>query len=253
MAKNKKHKRNNQLFVLVVLPLAAMILASFAIWMGLQNYITTSHYFKIKELKVEGIVDPRYIDVMREEILGTNIFELDTKKLAERIQRRFPTFFSIRVTRVLPSQLWIVARERMPLAVVRKDAYYLFDAQGVAIASFPLDAILNYPLLVGLENRLPKIRVGVTYETKVVKVPLRLALLLKIKMPSLKITKIDASDMDNMIFYLGNDLSVKIGKDDFENRLGLLSVILKSLGTDISNVLYVDLRPREPVVANRKK
>jgi len=253
MAKNKKNKQGNQFFLLVILPLLAIFVSSLAIYKGLENYITSSHYFKIRDVVIDGITDARYVECMREEISGSNIFELDAQKLAERIKKRFPTFYNIRVTRVLPCKLDILARERIPVAIVRKEVYYLFDAQGVAIASFPLNAVLNYPLIVGLDNKLPKIQVGVSYETKALKIPLRLALLLRVRIPALRIVKIDAADLDNLVFYLNNDIQVKMGNRDFEERLNLLSVILKSLGTEITNVLYIDLRLKEPVISLRKK
>lgn len=252
MAKNKRNKKNNQIFLLVVLPLLAIFVSSMAIYKGLENYITSSRYFKVRDVVIDGIEDARYIECMREEISGSNIFELDAQKLAERIKKRFPTFYNIRVIRVLPSKLVVLAQERIPVAIVKNEVYYLFDAQGVAISSFPLNAVLNYPLIVGLESRLPKIQVGVSYEARALKIPLRLALLLRVRIPALKIVKIDATDLNNLVFYLNGDIQVKMGNRDFEERLNLLPVILKSLGPEITNVLYIDLRLKEPVISLKK-
>jgi len=253
MAKNKKSPRYAPFVMFVVLPVLAIGISAFAVFKGVQNYTMTSLYFKIRTLKVEGIADVRYVDLMKDDILGTNIFELNTRKLAERIKRRFPTFYSIRVTRVLPSQLFIEAHERIPVAVVRRNQYYLFDAEGVVVSSFSLDALVNYPLLVGLENKLPNVRVGVAYDSGVLRPPLRLALMLRSNLPYVKITKIDAADPDDLSFYLGGDVQVRIGNRDFESRLRLLPAILKSIGPELGNVRYIDLRPKEPVVAYKKK
>jgi cell division septal protein FtsQ len=256
MAKKKNNNNGWSIFLLVVLPLVAFGLSGLAIYKGVQNYITTSNYFKIRELKVEGINDPKYLSLMKEAVLGDNIFRLDVGRLAQNIRLKFPTFYSVIVTRVLPSQLFIQAKERLPVAVMKRDIYYLFDADGVVISSFPPDAVFSFPLITGLESRLPRLKVGVHYNAHVLDKPLLLARMLRVyadrieeSAPGFKITKIDASDLDQLTFTFGNDLAVKIGDKDFENRIAVLPVILKTIGSELDNVKYIDLRPKEPAVA----
>lgn len=262
MAKNKKAPRNF-IIILVLLPTLAMAVSAYAVYKGVVNYVTTSHYFKIRDVRVEGIADQRYIDLMKEEIAGNNIFCVDSGKLSERIKKRFPTLTRVTVARVLPSELLIVAHERIPVAVVRRDAYYLFDTQGVAISSFPLSEAVDFPVIVGLENKLSAVRVGVSYKSGILREALHLARVLRLQrfaidasLPqavSFKITKIDCLDPSNFSFYLGDTLQVKVGHQDFENKVALLPSILKSLSQEILSVQYIDLRPHEPAVALKKE
>jgi len=253
MAKNKKNKSFLPIFLLVVLPIAAIAISGVAVFRGVENYITTSSYFKIRSLKTEGIADVRYVDMIKEEVLGTNIFELDAKKLSERIKRKFPTFYSVTVTRFLPSELRIVAHERIPVALIRRDLYYLFDAEGVVLSSFYQDSLVSYPFLIGLENKLPRVKVGMAYDLEPLRLSLRLALALRTLAPSLKVTKIDCQDPGNLSFYLENDVLVRIGNKNLESRVRLLPAIIKSIGPELTGVRYIDLRPKEPVIANRNK
>jgi len=216
-----------------------------------ENYITTSSYFKIKSLKAEGIADVRYVDMIREELLGTNIFELDAKKLSERIKRKFPTFYSVTVTRFLPSELRIAAHERIPVALIKRDFYYLFDAEGVVLSSFYQDGLVSYPFLIGLESKLPRVKVGVAYDLEPLQRALRLALTLRTLAPSVKVTKIDCQDPGNLSFYLENDILVRVDSRNMEDRIRLLPAILKSIGPELAGVRYIDLRPKEPVIANK--
>lgn len=257
MAKNKKNPKN-VLALLVALPLVAVVFSSYAVYRGIENYITTSSYFNVRDVRVDGITDMRYVDLMREELVGTNIFRIDTRRLSNRIMKKFPTLSSVTATRVLPSRLAILAKERMPVAVIKRDAYYLFDTDGVVIARFPLSEVPDFPVLVGLDHELGALRVGATYPAKGLKEVLRLARVLRVHRFSMeaalpmKITRIDASDLSDLSFYLGEALLVRVGSGDLDRKIDLLPSILKSLSAEISRVKYIDLRPNEPAVAMKK-
>ena len=250
MSKNKKARSTKLFFLLVVFPVLAIAISFYAILKGVQNYITSSDYFKIRDLRAEGIADARYVDLMREEILGGNIFRLDTLKLSEKIRRRFPTFYSVTVNRVLPSQLWIVAKERIPVAEIKRDLYYVFDVDGVVIGGLSSSGTLNLPLIVGLESQLPRIKIGTEYSLSTLRRALVLAKALR-DYNDFVVSRIDASDPGNLVFYLADEVQIKIGDRDFENKISPLSSILHSIGGDLSNVKYIDLRPKEPVVATK--
>ena len=266
LAKNKKNAAFGPLFMYVFLPLLAIGISSIAILKGVQNYITTSNYFKVRELKVEGITDKRYLDVMKEEILGGNIFRVDTRKLSERIRKKFPTFDAVTVARILPSQLVVTAKERLPVALLKRDLYYIFDTEGVALSSYASADYLDFPLITGLESRIRDVKLGAAYSMNILERPLALAKALKLHRQEiyasipldsrLKVSRIDASDLNNLVFYLGDDIQIKVGREDFEDRVGLFGAILRSIGAELSQVKYIDLRPKEPVVAtkdNKKK
>ncbi|MFH1692617.1 MAG: cell division protein FtsQ/DivIB [Candidatus Omnitrophota bacterium] len=259
----KKKRKRFFVFFLFVLPVLAISLSSFAIFKGIKNYITSSSYFIIKKVSIEGIVNTKYADSIQQEILGGNIFCLDTTKISERIQRRFPNFSSVVITRILPSELSIVAKERLPVAVLKRDIYYVFDADGIVLSSFSSKEMMDLPLMTGFEKQLKKVDVGKKYPLKVLQVPLALAKALKIQMPSvysqvpcaqnLKVTRIDAGDPVNLLFYFNDDIQVKIGNQNFDDRLSLLQVVLKSLDYEMAQVDYIDLRSKEPVVAYKNK
>ncbi|MFH0877531.1 MAG: cell division protein FtsQ/DivIB [Candidatus Omnitrophota bacterium] len=265
MARNNRNKKSlAPVIVLVILPLAAIVLSSVAITKGVGHYIKESEYFRIKDLQFQGLEDQRYCQLMRQELLGVNIFsrQADTETLVEKIQRKFPTFTEVSVTRVFPSQLRISAKERRPLAVLKRDLYYIFDEEGVALAALSTVELADYPMIIGLENKISKIRLGQQYATPLFRKTLLLARAMRVfrsdieaSLPGvrpMKITKIDATDAGNLCFYLGDTVEVRIGAEDFERRLGLLPAILKNIGPEFDQLRYVDLRPKEPVVAMRQ-
>lgn len=263
-----RHKRNNgkrrhQFFLLGVLPLFAVGISCAVIFKALQSYIVSSSYFQIRDIEVVGLSDVRYVDLLREEISGINTFRLDVTALAERIKRKYPHFYSVVVTRVLPSRLVIAAKERVPVAVLKRDAYYLFDAEGVALSSFSVENLFHLPRIDGFENKLPNIRVGATYGAPGLSASFALAKILNARRSQIEKSlqgklhaypmRIDASRPGNLSFYLGEDIEIKVGGGDFENRVKLLPAILDSISGELTEVRYIDLRPKEPVVASKEK
>ncbi len=262
MSKNKRSKKNIVPLV-VFLPLLAVILSSYAVFKGILNYTETSSYFNIREIKTEGMTDARYCEVMKEALLGTNIFRIDTHKLSQRIRMKFPTFYSVTVTRVLPHRLTIVGKERLPVAVVQEGGtFYLFDTEGVIVSSFSATQTVDFPVISGFSDNISPLKVGKTYNSRVLKEVLSLAKALRLQRfnidaaypagNKMKITRIDASKPSELSFYLDDSLQVKIGRNDFTGKVSFLPAIIKSLSDEISNVKYIDLRPKEPVVATKK-
>ena len=252
MAKTKKNQSWMPVFLLVFVPFFAIILSSVVLYRGVRNYLTTSQYFNVRDLKVEGIADQRYVDLMKKEIFGVNIFRIDMLKLSDRIKQRFPTFYSVTVSRVLPSELLIIAKERLPVALIKTDAPYVLDDEGVALMQVASENDVGLPLIVGLEGKISKIKAGSKVSGNVLHRSLLLAKALRLKAPAIRPSKIDASDPSHPFFYLGPDLQVKIREKDFEAQLLLLPAIIKSLGSDLAQVSYIDLRPKEPVIAMKE-
>jgi cell division septal protein FtsQ len=265
MAKSKKSgPAAASLWLLVFLPVLALALAGVALYHGVRYYVTTSDYFKIKSLRAQGVADSRYIDSLRREVVGANIFSLDVERQAAQIQGRYPTLRDIRVTRILPSELLIEARERVPVAVLHREADYLMDAEGVVVGIRGPQDPAELPVIAGLENRLMRFKVGVAYRTPGLDRALSLAELLReragrlsvsaglMKEVSVRVTKIDASDPANLSFYLNEGVQVRIGDKDFARRLALLPSILRSTDADgFAQLRYIDLRSKEPVIATK--
>lgn len=266
MGKKKKSSSSNfwPFFLLVILPLLAIGLSGLAIAGGIQNYVTTSHYFRVKELRVEGITDQKYLNMIKDEVVGSNIFRINAGELAWRIKSRFPNFYYVSVERVLPSQLFILAKERLPVAWIKRDRSYLLDANGVIVGEAGGD-ITYLPLLTGLEEnrRQQKLKTGAVYSARGIHRPLLLAKILKLRSASIRqaidgqtmeITRIDATRPNELSFFLSPDqIEVKVGDRNFDVRVALLPAILQTISADKGNIKYIDLRPREPVVATKDK
>ena len=260
MARQKKRSKGGPVFLLIVLPLLALALSGFAIYKGIHYYLTSSDYFRVREVTALGVADYRYVQMIRDELIGANIFKVDVVKLAGRIRRKFPTFYEVRVRRILPSELRIVAEERLPVAVVKKGSHYLFDADGVALSVVASADAVRLPLVEGVAGRLSRIKSGFHYGHPELRKALSLAGALERRgveltrcMPlgSQRVSKVVVGPGGKLSFFLGDRLEVKVRDRGFDEQLDLLPAILKNLGVEIGEAAYVDLRPREPVVGMR--
>ncbi len=255
--RHKRRWKGGPVFLLVILPLLALALSGLALYKGIRYYLTSSEYFCVREVTALGVADHRYVQMIRDELIGANIFKVDVVRLAQRIRRKFPTFYEVRVRRILPSELRIVADERVPVAVVKKERYYLFDAEGVALSVVASPEAVRLPLVEGGIDRLPKIQSGFRYGQADLRKALSLAGAIERQGTSLvrhmpeagqRVSKIVVGPGGRLSFYLGDDLEVKVRDRRFDEQLDLLPAIIKDLGPDIGEVAYLDLRPREPVV-----
>ena len=62
------------------------------------------------------------------------------------------------------------------------------------------------------------------------------------------VTAIDVSSYRNLSFYLENGIEVKIGGEDFPNRLKKLKITLANPDLDKENIKYIDLRFKGVVI-----
>jgi len=256
----KKRPKGQPVFWLILLPILALVLSGFAVYKGIHYYLTSSDYFRVREVTALGMADYRYVQMIRDELIGANIFKVDVVKLAARIRRKFPTFYEVRVRRVLPSELRIVAEERLPVAVVKKGGCFLFDADGMALSAVPSADAVRLPLVEGGAGRLSKIRSGFRYGHPELRKALSLAGALEKRGAELtrrmpagqrRVRRIVVGRGGRLSFFLGDRLEIKVRDRGFEAQLDLLPAILGNLGPDIREAAYVDLRPREPVVGMR--
>ncbi len=153
---NKIVERNKKLAArrfLAVLKLFAFIFFFASFFWGL-NYFYNSSYFKIKELNVEGNVfyEEEIIRDQISEVLGSNIFEIDKKKIEDRLIIRLSRLKEAEMQKVFPDEITIIVEERLPLfKVYFTGNYYLIDKEGVIIDRID-DASNTYDDILTIRN-----------------------------------------------------------------------------------------------------
>jgi cell division septal protein FtsQ len=65
------------------------------------------------------------------------------------------------------------------------------------------------------------------------------------------IYSVDTKDPSNIIFYLRNGIEIRIGSDNFKNRIEVLAKTLKDPRLIMDRIKYIDLRFGDAVIGPR--
>ena len=146
--------------------------------------------------------------------------------------------------RVLPSTVDIVVRERRPMGIGRvANGLYLVDGRGVIVDEFgPNYADLDLPVIDGLAS-VPREGGPAIDEAKAF-LAARLIVALQAR-PDLaaKVSQIDVSDAHDAVVILDGDTAMlRLGEDDFVERLQDYIDLGPALRERVMDIDYVDLR-----------
>ena len=239
MAKNKVKR---------ILRVAVIFVLIAAIYLFLGN----SRYFKLDTIEV---IDKSHATALKAGDLlsmykGRNIFGIDIDSLSSQIKRDTPTIKHAVVKRVLPNKLEIDIIPRVPIAKIKSHGYFPIDRTGMVLS--PEIKTGKLPIIMGFSIWLnPKVG------TKIENPQVRNAFLLidaleeSAVLSDYAVSTIDVSNYKNLSFYLENGIEVKIGSEDFLDRLNRLKTTFAKPKLDKENIKYIDLRFKDVVIGGK--
>ncbi len=114
--------------------------------------LTSTSAFQVKTLRIEGNVrvPPEEIQALVREATARGTLRTDLGELRDRL-RQHPLIKDVEITRVLPDELRLRIRERVPVALVAQShrTPVCVDEEGVILGDFHLLGSQTLPLLVG--------------------------------------------------------------------------------------------------------
>lgn len=167
--KNKKNQ-DKQVFAVKVVLLILIFISLF--WMisesadSLKNiFFDKNPYFTLNKYKIELSVDGELTDaqVLRKQLNDVlaelerksggsiNLFECDLKLLRTTLTGQNPQLKDVKITRMLPEGLKVVAVDRVPVARVMSLKGKMIDRDGYVIP--PSNGLRHLPIIIGLHNR----------------------------------------------------------------------------------------------------
>ena len=179
---------------------------------------------------------------------GANLFTLDPREIVARLEA-LPLIRRAEVIRTFPDRVTLVVEERRPFTVVHAERLHWIDEEGVSLGVEPRAVALSTPVLSGLRaddlgvngQRSASERAGVAISL--------LHLLLRSKSSLLgQISEIDVSRPEGPVLYTVDGVEVRLGKDDWEARIGRLQGVLAQLGATKETATSIDLRFKNQVV-----
>ena len=180
---------------------------------------------------------------------GANLLMLDPGGIVARLEA-LPLIRRAEVIRSLPGRVTLLVEERRPFTIVNAGGLHWIDEDGVDLGPESRAVALGIPVLSGLGPDDLGAR-GQTGASQRLQRGLSLVRLLLRGRTSLlgQISEIDLSRAEGPVLYTLDGIEVRLGKDEWEARLGRLQGVLAQLATaGETPPISIDLRFRGQVV-----
>ncbi|MCA9401703.1 MAG: cell division protein FtsQ/DivIB, partial [Candidatus Omnitrophica bacterium] len=171
----------------------------------------------------------------------------------ERLKRKYPQIDDLRVVRKFPNQISVLAKERLPFAqTIINDKVLTIDDHGV-ILSTTSKRDKRLPYIEGLEDKNhlyalghpltgTKILVGLSYVRYFVA---------NRQLDNHLIQTINVSNLSQVEMLVDNGLMILLDRDNIERKMKVLGVVLAQKNLDFSQIRYIDLRFKEPIIGKK--
>lgn len=235
--------------VLRRLAIAALIAAIPASVGAAGWWLFTSPRFAVREVQVRG----GHV-VSRERILeaagiapGTSLFLLDPRVVVERVQA-LPEVQRADLIRELPNRVTLLVEERKPFTLVHAGRLHWIDESGHVIGRESQAVASPAPVISGLgEDELLSMSAAPAGKARDA-IRLIRALLRSGSALASEISEIDMSSADGPVLYTVAGIEVRLGAEDWDERLARLEGVLAQGAVRDGAVRTVDLRFRDQVV-----
>jgi len=234
-----------------------LLLLSFFLLIGHWVYVhlLSDPYFRVREVEVEG-----GRKIPKETLLSLtvvegmpNLFSVKLKEVVKRLESH-PWIEQVRVRKVFPRTIVIQVEERKPMAIIQLDGLYYIDTKGEIFTAVGDKDEYNYPYVTGLTRRVLE-KDPVEAKRLITKALELLRIVSQEKVPPLE--DISEIHMERTFgihcFTKAEGLEVKMGWEDFEEKLKKLSLIWSDLGKRGFSAVTIDCSDLERMVVKIAK
>jgi cell division protein FtsQ len=179
---------------------------------------------------------------------GTNLWRIDPAHVRARLET-LPEIRRADVVRELPNRVSIMVEERRPFTLVHAARLHWLDEDGRLLGEEHRAVAPEVPVISGLsEEELATMRTTPGPRARAAITLIRALLRTGSSLAS-EISEIDMSRAEGPVLYTVDGLEVRLGSEEWEERLARLEGVLAQVATQ--DVQGVDLRFRDQVVLRR--
>lgn len=216
------------------------------------GYLLSTPYFEIKETSVRGLKELTEKEILTLAAIPPkqNLLAVNSDLLVKRISANL-WIKNIYVGRELPDRLVLEVRERNPIAIVKQASeFYLMDHEGIVFKKMGKGDEVDLPIITGV-NSLAKEKSKLLLST--------LNLLKNISSSGQyhylgTISEVNVDDVFGVSLLTDSGLHLKLGTDNYENKLKQLNVVMADLEKRGMNKGYIcaDLCDEKKITIQRK-
>jgi cell division septal protein FtsQ len=213
------------------------------------RWLQTSPRFAVAEIEVRGQarVAAEALRAAAGIVPGEGLLRLDARAVAERLEA-VPGIRRAHVIRRLPGRVTLLVEERRPFALAHAGGLRWVDEEGADLGPEARAVAVGAPVITGLEpgDLLP----GDGRPPERISGGIALVRLLHRSGGGLlrQISEIDVSRVEGPVLYTVGGIEVRLGREEWESRLGRLGGVLAQLEASGEGVAAIDLRFRDQVV-----
>jgi cell division septal protein FtsQ len=212
-------------------------------------WLFTSPHFAVRDVEVRGahVVSTERVVEAAGIAPGTSLFRLDPRAVVERVQA-LPEVQRADVIRELPNRVTVMIEERKPFTLVHAGRLHWIDEGGHVIGRESQAVASPAPVISGLDES-ELLSMSSTPNGKA-RDAIRLirTLLRSGGALATEISEIDMSRPDGPVLYTVTGVEVRLGAEDWDERLARLEGVLAQNGIRDGAIRSVDLRFRDQVV-----
>ena len=209
-------------------------------------YRINSGEFSLREAKIyfdngEALTDAegfKYLGIKK----GISIFRIDPARLSKKLLQEHPEALRVEVYKKPPSSLEVRVANRVPVAQIHLGQFYPLDSKGF-ILPFPSNfRIEKLPNIQGI--RAEEVNIGGENKDPRIALALKILLLLRDKFGEEYCNRIDVdiSDVRNIELILPQKIRVKLGGNNFKEKIARLFLVLKDVKAKNLSPTFIDLR-----------
>ncbi len=259
----KRNRTNFPLkFTVLFLIFSFLILLLFFYVTGV---LYSSEYFRVRDVIGSQNLNPDFAN----SLLGRNIFDINLKVEASRARKSCPDCLRVRLAKVFPDRIFVEFIKRIPLARVKLYKVFCVDAEGVFFNITGASQDPKIPLITGLETRLFGVSVGKRYDAKELLVALEIIREVN-KSKVLKSFQLNSVHVESLnditLYFLINNiipqqgfnqwqvpekqkvLEIRISQGNILEKVAVMSGLINQEKNNLENIIYIDLRFKEPVI-----
>ncbi|OLD98177.1 MAG: hypothetical protein AUG80_08880 [Candidatus Rokubacteria bacterium 13_1_20CM_4_68_9] len=234
------------------LAIAVIVVAGGSGVAGGVRWLLTAPRFAIAGVEVRGVSRVSAERVV--EAAGiparANIFRIDPATVTARLQT-VPEILRADVIRELPNRVTILVEERRPFTLVSNGTLHWLDEEGRLLGEEPHAVAPNVPVISGLsEAELAALRTEPGPKARAALTLIR-SLLRSGSALVGEISEIDMSGREGPVLYTVDGIEVRLGAEEWEERLARLAGVLAQIGRTGEGVTTIDLRFRDQVVLRK--
>ena len=221
-------------------------------------YLYHSDYFRLRKVEIKDtLLDQRSLVAIKSRLLsaykGKSIFELNLKTIAQALQASYPDVKDIAVMIALPDKVVVSLKLRRPVLLVKSDKLlYPVDEEGVILPIADASSLKWVPVVDGIQVRADELKSKLIV-SKNLKVAIELLRSFKgiRSITDYGIESVDVHDLSNISFYLKNGIEIRMGSENFKDRLVVLDKTLRDPRMIMERIKYIDLRFGDAIIGPR--